>query len=197
MTDYFAVLRQPRRPWLDPQKLKEEYQRLTLEYHPDAKVGRSTPPGRDPSPPTFAEVNEAYRVLSNPKSRLQHLLSLETSTPADTITVPEELMEPFMLTFSLMRDADKLLQKLHAATTALSKSLLRSEVAALQGRSKQLLKKLQNSYDLAIEKLRQLDEVWTLNKAEAIEQLAILSRRFAYLERWLEQLREKQFQLAN
>jgi curved DNA-binding protein CbpA len=197
MTDYFAVLRFSRRPWLDPEKLKEEYQRLTLEYHPDTKVGRSAPPGRDPSPPTFAEVNEAYRVLSNPKLRLQHLLSLETSTQADTITVPEELMEPFMLTFSLTRDADKLLQKLRAATAALSKSLLRSEVAALQERSNQLLKDLQNSYDLAIEKLRQLDEVWTSNKTEAIEQLGILSRRFAYLERWLEQLRERQFQLSN
>jgi curved DNA-binding protein CbpA len=197
MTDYFAVLRFSRRPWLDPEKLKEEYQRLTLEYHPDTKVGRSAPPGRDPSPPTFAEVNEAYRVLSNPKLRLQHLLGLETSASSDATSVPAELMEPFMQTATVVRDADSMLQKLRGATNALSKSLLRSEVVSLQERTVLMLNDLQDAYDLAIENLRQLDEVWMSNRSEAVEQLANLSRRFAYLERWLEQLRERQFQLSS
>jgi len=36
MTDYFALLEQPRAPWLDPAELKEVFHRKTLEQHPDA-----------------------------------------------------------------------------------------------------------------------------------------------------------------
>ena len=35
MTDYFALLEQPRAPWLDPRGLKEAYHRQTLQTHPD------------------------------------------------------------------------------------------------------------------------------------------------------------------
>jgi curved DNA-binding protein CbpA len=197
MTDYFSVLRFSRRPWLDPEKLKEEYQRLTLEHHPDRKAGRDALSASDSVAPSFAEVNEAYRTLSNPKLRVQHLLSLEASIQTDTSTVPAELMEPFMQTAAIIRKADSLLSKLRAATNALSKSLLRSELADLEQRIALLLKDLQNAYGLAIADLRQLDEVWDSKKPETLEQLGILSRRFAYLERWLEQVRERQFQLSN
>ena len=45
MTDYFALLDEARRPWLDPEKLKEKYFALSRVAAPDA------------------ELNEAYRVL--------------------------------------------------------------------------------------------------------------------------------------
>ena len=54
MTDYFALLGQPRAPWLDPAALKEAYHRQTLQSHPDTAT-----PGRESD---FAGLNEAYQV---------------------------------------------------------------------------------------------------------------------------------------
>ena len=59
MTDYFALFGEARRPWLDPAELKEKYFAFSRTAAPSA------------------ELNEAFRVLSDPKLRLQHLLTLE------------------------------------------------------------------------------------------------------------------------
>ena len=84
-SDYFAVLRQPRRPWLDPDELKRKYQELTFARHPDKT------PDADQGP-EFSEITEAYRVLSNPRLRLQHLFNLE-GAPSETSQVPAEIAE--------------------------------------------------------------------------------------------------------
>ena len=91
MIDYFALLQQPRKPWLDPEELKQRYQQLTLVSHPDRSGDRRTAP-------TFAAVNEAYQVLTNPKLRLQHLLSLEGHIPIADESAPGDLMELFCQT---------------------------------------------------------------------------------------------------
>ena len=75
MTDYFALLDQPRRPWLDPEELKEVFHQKTLATHPDAQT---QPRGKE----TFTQLNEAYQVLREPKRRLHHLLDLEGISPA-------------------------------------------------------------------------------------------------------------------
>ena len=41
MIDYFALLDQPRAPWLDPDKLKDSYHQKTLQAHPDAQASRA------------------------------------------------------------------------------------------------------------------------------------------------------------
>ena len=35
MADYFALLDEPRRPWLDPEELKAKFHALTATVHPD------------------------------------------------------------------------------------------------------------------------------------------------------------------
>jgi hypothetical protein len=39
MTDYFALLQTPRRPWVDAEKLKENFQLLSARVHPDRLHG--------------------------------------------------------------------------------------------------------------------------------------------------------------
>ena len=58
MTDYFALFGEARRPWLEPAELKEKYFARSRTAAPSA------------------ELNEAFRVLSDPKLRLHHLLTL-------------------------------------------------------------------------------------------------------------------------
>ena len=39
MTDHFATLGEPRRPWLDAEALKEKFHRLSGTVHPDRVHG--------------------------------------------------------------------------------------------------------------------------------------------------------------
>ena len=104
MTDYFALLEQPRGPWIDPAALKDIYHRKTLQTHPDTAA-----PGRESD---FAELNEAYQALQDPKRRLHHLLSLENCVPSSANqAVPQELQELFLLIGGLSQSGNLLLKK--------------------------------------------------------------------------------------
>jgi len=192
MTDHFAVLRQLRRPWLDPDELKREYQQITVAYHPD----RAGAAGPDID---FSSINEAYRVLSNPKLRLQHLVKLEGENPADAspAAATGDLNQIFMQTAALLPEIDAFLQKRERATTELSKSLLRGDAETLRTRVDQLLGQLQRLEAEAERDLRQTDEAWVNNRAKPLHEISVLAQRFGYLERWIGQLRERQFQLSS
>jgi curved DNA-binding protein CbpA len=191
MIDYFALLQQPRKPWLDPEELKQRYQQLILASHPDRPGDRHTE-----AAPTFAAVNEAYRVLINPKLRLQHLLSLEGHGPIADESAPVDLMEFFAETGTLVQEIDRLLEKLRATKNALSASLLRSDILDKQKRAQDLLDKLKQLHNDALRELRILDKAWLNEPQLVVNQLNELYRRFAYLTRWIDQLDERRFQLS-
>ena len=190
MIDYFALLQQPRRPWLDPEQLKQKHQQLTLAAHPDRQ-------GSNRPALNFAAINEAYRVLSDPKLRLQHLLSLEDRTSVATQPIPPELTELFTETAALIQETNRLLEKLNNTTSTLSKSLLRSDVLKAQKRTSELVEQLQDLYENAVLDLQKLDAVWNERPQEIAKDLANLYDRLAYLGRWIDQLHEQQFQLSN
>jgi len=197
MTDHFAVLKQPRRPWLDPDQLKEKYQQLVLNEHPDRKSRRTKAPPISPEP-GFADITEAYRVLSNPKLRLNHLLRLSNEeVDFETASVTTELADVFMGAATLVLEIDALLQKREAATSAVGKSLLKSEIAAVKTRVKQSLDQLEQLYSDCVRDLQKADRAWKKNASETAAELRKLAQRFGYLERWIGQLREKQFQLSS
>jgi DnaJ-domain-containing protein 1 len=185
MTDYFVLLQQPRQPWLEPDQLKQRYQELTLAQHPDRK-------GASESSVDFAQVNDAYRVLADPKLRLQHLLQLSGTDPNTDQAIPQELLDLFTRIGNFVQKTDHVLQRVTATQNALAQSLIRPEIAAQQKEAEALLEKTRRLYDDAIEEIRSLNETW----AQVPQQLAQLFRRFAYLTRWIQQLEERQFQLA-
>jgi curved DNA-binding protein CbpA len=189
MIDYFALLQQPRRPWLDAEALKQTYQRLTLELHPDRPAAREN--GLD-----FSAVNEGYRILSNPKQRLRHLLALEGHDARAGQSIPNELIELFEKTGPLAQGIDGMLAKLASANSALSKSLLRSQLLNAQRQADELLDQLRSLHDNALEELKQLDAVWDVRAEQMLDQLEKIYHRLAYLGRWMDQIRERQFQLS-
>jgi len=190
-SDYFALLRQPRRPWLDPDELKQQYQRLTFELHPDRQKT-----GADQA--DFSAVTEAYRVLSNPRLRVLHLLDLEGNATANKspANIPNDLADLFMASATLVRDIDAHRQKREQTTSALGKSLLHGETVQLKSRTDEMLKRLDGCYDVTLEHLRRVDEKWNEDSLPLTTDLRELADRFGYLDRWISQLREKQFQLA-
>lgn len=189
MIDYFSLLQQPRRPWLNAQQLKEKYIQITIAMHPDRQVPQ---PSNQNSAPDFAYINEAFRVLVDPKARLQHLLKLEgISASADA--VPETLGDVFLETGTLIQEIDLLISR----TTAnnLSKALRQPEILEAKKLAADLLDKLQGIYQRALDELQKLDQLWTSTHQIAPE-LSAVSAKLAYLTRWIAQLEERQFQLS-
>jgi curved DNA-binding protein CbpA len=180
MTDYFALLDQPRIPWLNPEALKEVFHRKTLEQHPDSAAGNDG---------AFAELNQAYQVLQDPKRRLHHLLSLENRARSAQEPVPQDLEQLFLQIGALNQSASRLLTRMREASSPLSKSLLKAEVVGAQKEVNDLRDKVQTLNDAAEQRLRQVD-------AAEFDELSLLYQRFAYLGRWSAQLNELGFQLA-
>jgi len=209
MIDPFAVLDQPRRPWLDQEQLKQKHHDFARSEHPDLERPADTSSGGGTNPPsTLAAVNEAYRILSSPRLRLQYLLTLEdasgdvrhrTDSPwrESKIDAAGEMADLFMEAATLVQDVDAVIAKRNNATSALGKSLLQTETGSLGDRARRLFDKLNDRYQVAEEDLRRADEMWTSDRAKIVPELRRLIEHFAYLDRWIEQLREKQFQLAS
>ena len=169
MTDYFALLGEARRPFLDPEKLKEKYFALS----------RVEAPG--------AEMNEAYRVLSDPKLRLQHLLKLEGADLAAGRPVPPAVAELFWNTGTLLREIERWSLRKEAASSALARALLQPERGKLEAKLLGLEKQLRGKYGEALAEL-----------AGRPNELPGLIERYdtiSYLTRLLEQVGEKRLRL--
>jgi curved DNA-binding protein CbpA len=182
MTDYFALLDQPRLPWLEPEALKDVFRRKTLEHHPDT----SAPPSSN----AFAELNEAHQVLQDPKRRLQHLLELQGSPPPRTAeSVPSELQELFLRIGEWNQRTKLLLERIRGQSSALERSLLKSRLLEVQQAIENLRRELRDLTKTANRELKKIDPA-------RVDQLSGLHSRFAYLGRWTEQLDELAFQLS-
>ncbi len=119
MTDFFALLGEPRRPWLDEERVKETFHRLSREQHPDQADATGD----------FAALNAAQAALREPKARLRHLLALEfphaaVSGPA---SVPPALAALLFPVHELLQKIDAFLARQAAAAGALGKALLAGE----------------------------------------------------------------------
>jgi len=186
MIDYFALLDQPRAPWLDPVALKDTYHRKTLQNHPDTATPSDAESG-------FAELNEAYQILQDPKRRLHHLLELEGHAPTSTNqTVPQELHDLFPAITALTQRASLLLDKTRTASNALSRSLLKPHMLEVLKETKELRAKIQDLFDASLTQLRQINSRWR----DEVAALSNLYFAFAYLTRWSAQLDEVAFQLS-
>jgi hypothetical protein len=175
MTDYFALLDEARRPWLDPEKLKEKY--YGLSRVPDA------------------EMNEAFRVLSGPKLRLHHLLTLEGADLVAGRPVPPSVAELFWNTGTLLREVECWLLKNAGATGALARSLLKAEQAKLEASLEKLEAQLRVTYESELAQLRQADAVWNVASPNELSELVQLYDSISYLTRLLERTTEKRYQL--
>lgn len=178
MTDYFALFDEARRPWLEPEKLKEKYFRLSRAAAPDA------------------DLNEAFRVLSDPKLRLQHLLTLEGTDLVAGRPVPPSVAELFWNTGTLLREVEHWLLQNSGTTGALARSLLMAEQGKIEGKLEKLEDQLRVTYESELNQLRQLDAAWSSASPDEVTRLIELSDSISYLIRLLERTAEKRFQLA-
>ncbi|MBA3272670.1 MAG: J domain-containing protein [Chthoniobacterales bacterium] len=195
MTDYFALLDQPRRPWLDPEQLKQAFHSRALQVHPDTSAH---PSGGDFAGALFAELNEAHQVLQDPKRRLQHLLTLNGHPPnRSPAATPAQIDELFPLVAAASQRASKATEQATTAANALSRSLLKAEASGASQQLNAILSQVMRLQKQATDELQQLDRAWRESDAAQLEQLSALHLRFSYLGRWISELEEKRMQLSN
>lgn len=192
MTDYFALLEQPRRPWLDPDELKQSFHAKTLQAHPDAQLTVAASDGGA----AFSQINEAYQVLRDSKRRVHHLLQLEGAEAERNATVPSEIAELFPSVAALTQQADAVMQKAAAATTALSRSLVKAELLATFAAISEMLERLQQLNNDATLTLQEADKSWGADAKAQLPNLQRLYLQFSYGSRWIAELNEKQARLA-
>jgi DnaJ-domain-containing protein 1 len=202
-TDYFALLDQPRRPWIETEALKQKFLSLSAEIHPD-RVHNADEQTRRAAQQRYAELNAAHSTLINPRERLRHLIELETGRkPAEVQQVPARLANFFFEIAQTCRAADAILNLRAKAASSLAKAQLfeRSQdvVEELGARQQKIGVQREN----LLSRLKDADAEWlrqpktdTDKRQELLLNLEQLYRLFSYCDRWAQQLQERIVQLA-
>ncbi len=203
MVDYFALLGQPRRPWIDPEQLQRKFLAISNEVHPD-KVHGGSPEEKQDAQQRYTDLNSAYQTLRQPKERLAHLIELQTGNkPAAIQNAPNGLMDLFLEIGTVCREVDQFTEHRRQTTSPLvhvSFFARGQELADKVGILQEHVRKQHKAAELA---LLDLDGEWQKkagDQATAVSwpltELEEVYRTFSYLSRWSAQLQERQLQLA-
>ncbi len=116
--DYFAFLGLPRQLVIDAQDLDRRFRDLSRKFHPDFYYN-ATPAERLASLERSSYLNDAYRALKQPVSRIEHLLTIEGlpmgKSDEGTAKVPPGLLEEV---FALNEELDEIRDLRESGTDA-------------------------------------------------------------------------------
>jgi curved DNA-binding protein CbpA len=203
MTDYFAVLDQPRRLWLDPDSLKEKFLSLSANLHPD-RVHSAGTAEKAQAQERYAEVNAAYQCLRGPKERLRHLLELERGGKLEQVqNIPSALMDISLEVGRACREADAFLVEKKNATSPLLQVEIFEHGQERAERLTALVKQLEARRESLMTELKQMDASWEQDPANdpggrgtQLRGVEEIYRLLSYYERWGGHLRERIVQLS-
>jgi len=191
VTDYFALLDEPRQPWLDEETLKGKFFALSTSVHPD-RVHDLPEAERKTAHDRYTQLNAAYNCLREPKERLRHLLELHIGRkPAQVQEVPAELVDLFFEIGQATRTADEFLKRKASVTSPLLVVNLFDEGQNISERLTALRDNLAARQAELANELQDLNDQWKqrLDRLEQIQQI------LSYLYRWTAQLQERIVQL--
>jgi DnaJ-domain-containing protein 1 len=200
MTDNFALLNEPRRPWLEVDLLKQKFLAQSASLHPD-KIHSASDFEKNVAAKKFAELNAAYNCLAEPKSRLRHLLELERGAkPKDIQQIPAALADLFAEVANVCKSADQFLVEKNQATSPLLQVQLFERGQDWVEKLNSLQRKLNELREKLTDELKMLDTQWisagTISRKEMLPRLEELYRLFGYFNRWNNQIQERVVQLA-
>lgn len=203
--DCFALLGEPRRPWVDVDALKTRFLRLSAEVHPD-RVHDAPEAVRTEAGRRYTEVNSAYQVVRDPRQRLLHLLELEGGArPKDIQRIPPGTMELFVEIGQACREVDAFLARRRSVASPMLRVRLFQEGLEWTGRLQALQGRLQDGRAVIDGELRGLNAAWEAAAPVGADgrgaglplgRLEDHYRSLSYLARWTEQIQERLVQLA-
>ena len=152
-SDHFSLFALPRKLWIEMSTLEKKFLELSWKLHPDKFVNAS-PEEQETSLKRSSELNDAYRVLRDPVTRVEYLLEIEGMRKEGEHkqqAPPELLVEVFELNESLdeLREA-----KTSGSDLASLKSRLESEERSFQEKLREVDAQLQETakqWDAAVD----------------------------------------------
>lgn len=200
MTDLFALFDEPRRPWLDPDKLKAKFLELSAAVHPD-RTHNASEPERFSATQQYVELNGAYHTLREPKERIQLLIELERGTKPDQVQpIDMDGVALFTEVGQLCRAADTLIEERSRQNSPLLRVRFFEQAAELADQLRDLQSKLNRKQDALDDELRSLNPIWNAAPAAGsparvdalpCDRLEEMYRDFSYLKRWTQQLQNR------
>ena len=157
---------------LDLKDLREIYQNLAAENHPD----------NDGDKQQFEKINLDYAVLRSPSKRLKAFMQHEGIKYDSRGAVSNDLMDLFMRVGSLVQEADAFIRKKSAATSILAKALLEAESMELQDKLSELIAIIESNQSKITESFSS-----PINDSE----LPQIARNLSFLEKWQAQLQQR------
>jgi DnaJ-domain-containing protein 1 len=200
VVDYFALLNEPRRPWLDADLLKQKFLALSANAHPD-RIHSARESDKVDATKRFTELNAAYNCLAEPKLRLLHLLELELGAkPKDIQQIPTALADLFAEVATICRSVDGFLAEKNNTTSPLLQVQLFERGQDWVEKLNVLQRKLNDLREKLTGELKSLDEKWIAadanSRREILPKLEELYRLFGYFNRWHNQIQERMVQLS-
>ncbi|SRR5258708_289456 len=203
MTDGFALLNEPRRPWLDAELLKQKFLTLSSSVHPD-RVHNAGDVEKLAAQERYTALNAAYNCLREPVERLRHLLDLELGErPKDVQEIPSDLAGLFMETSRLCREAAAFLVEKEKVASPLLKVQWFERGEEWRERLAALQHTINSHREALLGELKEIDSIWDTTDAigpkdrkAALKRLEAIYRLSSYYARWNGQIQEIIVQLS-
>src|SRR6478736_5958880 len=185
MTDHFALLNEPRRPWLDAEALKAKFLTRSAEVHPD-RVHQSSEADKLVANQRYTELNAAYNCLREPRHRIRHLLELELGAkPSDLTNVPDDLMEVFFSVGTVFREVDALLVEKAKAPSPLLQVQFFERGQDWVEKLGALRETISARRDVLVGELQAVDAGWATAPLKPTDALLRIWRLLSFYDRWL------------
>jgi curved DNA-binding protein CbpA len=205
MTDYFALLEEPRRPWIEPDPLKAKFLTLSGKAHPD-RFHSSPDSEKQEASTRYAELNTAWQCLRDTKDRLLHLLELECgSKPEGIEDIPADFTSMFMEAGQFCQELDRFLLERSRASSPMLRVQMFTQGMEWTQRVNLVLPRLTTQRAALEGELKALNLAWGVappvghpKRAASLplDRLDHIYRRLSYVSRWIGQLQERVVQLS-
>jgi hypothetical protein len=205
MTDYFALLEEPRRPWIEPDPLKAKFLALSGSAHPD-RFHASADAEQQAACTRFAELNTAWQCLRDTRDRLLHLIELEYgSKPEGIENVPADFTSMFMEAGQFCQELDRFLLERSRASSPMLRVQMFTQSMEWTQRVNVALPRLTTQRAALEGELKAMNPAWEAappvghpKRAASLplDRLDQVYRRLSYVSRWIGQLQERVVQLS-
>jgi hypothetical protein len=205
MTDYFALLSEPRRPWVEPDPLKAKFLALSAGAHPD-RVHQAGSAEKQAATARYTELNAAWQCLADTKERLLHLLMLEGgSKPEGVENVPADFSSMFMEAGRFCQELDRFLLERSRASSPMLRVQMFNQSMEWTQRVNLVLPRLIGQRATLEAELKAMNPAWETappvghpQRATSLplDRLEQVYRKWSYVSRWIGQFQERVVQLS-
>ena len=189
MANHFARFGFEPRPWLEPELVKQRFLELSAATHPD----KASVEEKSASEKNFQELNEAYQILRNTRSRVLHVLELSGEPKQEHVqNVPADALEFFAEVARVTKEADNLIKEKSLATSPMLQVQLMERALDQTSAIQSLQEKLRERVGAIEVRLRDGNRAWNQPADRAaIEMLRESAAALGFLDRWMAQLQER------